>query len=134
MNDLLKSEKVDLALKSNNFIFYSRQISYVPSFDILASHQIDVDQSETRREGQSSQFLFINSYADYSDNFTFAGRFRKIFNLIWTLLKSPSLRLWIWNNKVLNELTTTFMQERWLCSIYYKQHNKCRATAYLNYL
>lgn len=78
MNDLLKSEKVDLALKSNNFIFYSRQISYVPSFDILAS----VDQSETRREGQSSQFLFINSYADYSDNFTFAGRFRKIFNLI----------------------------------------------------
>lgn len=73
MNDLLKSEKVDLALKSNNFIFYSRQISYVPSFDILASHQIDVDQSETRREGQSSQFLIINSYADYSDNFTFAG-------------------------------------------------------------
>lgn len=71
---------MDLALKSNNFIFYSRQISYVPSFDILAikSTLVKVKLDEKVKV----QFLFVNSYVDYSGNVTFAGRFSKIFSLI----------------------------------------------------
>lgn len=68
--------------------FEKQQFYLLQSADIVCpfiwhfGYQIDVDQSETRREGQSSQFLFINSYVDYSGNVTFAGLFRKIFSLI----------------------------------------------------
>lgn len=52
---------MDLALKSNNFIFYSRQISYVPSFDIWAIKSTLIKVKLDEKVKVHSFFLLIRT-------------------------------------------------------------------------